>query len=133
MRLSNYRTDEDSSSCSASKLEHLPGSTAGEKDGSGTENELLVLEPKIKTAKPPFYKVVMLNDDYTPMDFVVQVLKTIFRMEHRHAINTMLEIHQKGAALCGVYTRDVAETKIEMVVASARQNDFPLQCTMEQD
>lgn len=75
----------------------------------------------------------MLNDDYTPMDFVVLVLKTIFRMEHKQAINTMLEIHNKGAALCGVFTRDVAETKIEQVVATARQNEFPLQCTMEQE
>lgn len=130
---SNYRTDRDFPSCSASDFENFPERAVGEKEGVGTDNELLVLEPKTKTKKPPFYKVVMLNDDYTPMDFVVQVLKDIFRMDHKKAINTMLEVHHKGAGLCGVFTRDVAETKVELVVANARQHDFPLQCVMEMD
>ncbi len=98
-----------------------------------TGDELLVLEPKTKTKRPPFFKVVMLNDDFTPMDFVVDVLKTIFRKNHHDAINIMLEIHHKGAGMCGVYTRDVAETKAQMVVDRARSEEFPLQCVVEKE
>jgi len=75
----------------------------------------------------------MLNDDYTPMDFVVDVLKNIFRKNHHDAINIMLEIHHKGAGLCGVYTKDVAETKAQMVVDRARSQDYPLQCVVERE
>lgn len=106
-----------------------------ENNGGGDRpgEELLVLEPKTKTKPPPFFKVVMLNDDYTPMDFVVDVLKNVFRKNHHDAINIMLEIHHKGAGLCGVYTRDVAETKAQMVVEKARILDYPLQCVVERE
>lgn len=93
----------------------------------------MVLEPKIKTARPPFFKVVMLNDDFTPMEFVVEVLKTIFRHPHEDAVGIMVQIHQKGAGICGVFTRDVAETKAEIVIALARQNEYPLQCVIEKE
>lgn len=101
-----------------------------EKDGS-----MLVAEGKTraKTAKPPFYKVLLLNDDYTPMDFVVLVLKHLFHKEHSDAIRIMLEVHHRGSGTCGVYTRDVAETKVEQVVAYARKTEHPLQCVMEKD
>jgi len=93
---------------------------------------LLVAEPLVKTKFPPYFKVVLLNDDYTPMDFVVLIIKDIFRKSHEEAISIMLEIHQKGEGICGIYTRDVAETKAEEVVINARRNEYPLQCRVEQ-
>ena len=100
----------------------------GEKQG-----DVMVAEPKIQTKRPPMYKVILLNDDYTPMDFVVMVLEQIFRKNHSDALNVMLQVHQKGAGLAGVYTRDVAETKVDQVIEYARINDYPLQCTLEQE
>ncbi len=93
---------------------------------------LLVAEPLAKTKFPPYFKVVLLNDDYTPMDFVVLILKDIFRKSHEEAISIMLEIHQKGEGICGIYTRDVAETKAEEVIMISRRNEHPLQCRVEQ-
>ena len=93
--------------------------------------DVLVAEPKAKTKRPPFFKVVMLNDDYTPMDFVVQVLKEVFRKTQEDAVCVMNEIHQKGSGICGVYTRDIAETKADMTVTVARRHEYPLQCRVE--
>lgn len=93
---------------------------------------LLVAEPKSKLKFPPYFKVVLLNDDYTPMDFVVLIIKQIFRKNHEEAVSIMLEIHQKGEGICGIYTRDVAETKAEEVIINARRNEYPLQCRVEQ-
>jgi len=110
--------------------------TMGSKDNMGQEyrqDGLLLAEPKVKTKRPPFFKVVLLNDDYTPMDFVVFLLKDIFHKDHEGAISTMLEIHQSGAGICGIYTRDVAETKAELVITLARQNEYPLQCRVEKE
>lgn len=95
--------------------------------------ELLVAEPKTKVQRPPFYKVMLLNDDYTPMDFVVHLLEEVFRKSRDEAVNIMLTVHSKGAAVCGVYTREVAETKVDQVVENARLNEFPLQCLMEKE
>jgi len=92
---------------------------------------LLLAEPKVKTKVPPYFKVVLLNDDYTPMDFVVLILKDIFRKSHEESISIMLEVHQKGEGICGIYTRDVAETKAEEVIITARRNEYPLQCRVE--
>jgi len=97
------------------------------------DSDVIIAEPETKTKRPPFYKVVLLNDDYTPMDFVVLVLKSVFNKPQEEALRTMLTIHHAGSAVCGVYTRDVAETKVEIVVALARKNDHPLQCVMEKD
>lgn len=108
-----------------------PSGTDG--NGTGTHGDLMVAEPRTKTKRPPMYKVVLLNDDYTPMDFVVSVLEQIFRHPHAQAMELMLSIHQKGAAVAGIYTRDVAETKADQVIEYARINDYPLQCTLEQD
>src|SRR5579871_2672941 len=96
---------------------------------------LLVLErqPGVKPARPPLYKVMLLNDDYTPMDFVVVVLKSFFHKLHEDAIKIMLEVHTSGSGLCGVFTRDVAETKIAQVAAAALKNEHPLQCVMEKE
>lgn len=100
---------------------------------SETHGDLMVAEPKTRTKRPPMYKVILLNDDYTPMDFVVVVLEQIFRKTHEMALNLMLEVHQKGAAMAGIYTRDVAETKVDQVIEYARINEYPLQCTLETD
>ena len=92
---------------------------------------LMLAEPEVKTKRPPFFKVVLLNDDYTPMDFVTFIIKDVFHRSHEEAVSIMLEIHQKGAGVCGVYTRDVAETKAELVITMARRNEYPLQCRVE--
>ena len=105
----------------------------GPGDGAEQQGGLMVAEPEAKTKRPPMYKVILLNDDYTPMDFVVMVLEQIFRKPHAAALDVMLEVHQKGAGLAGVFTRDVAETKVNQVTEYARINDYPLQCTLEQD
>lgn len=103
----------------------------GPHGNSDSQGGLMLAEPKTKTKRPPRYKVILLNDDYTPMDFVVMVLEQIFRKPHQDALNVMLEVHQKGAGLAGIYTRDVAETKVDQVIEYARINDYPLQCALE--
>ena len=87
--------------------------------------------PKVK--KPSMYKVLMLNDDYTPMEFVVQVLEQFFSKAHEDAIRIMLHVHQRGVGVCGVYTYEVAETKVTQVIDYARKNQHPLQCTLEKE
>jgi ATP-dependent Clp protease adaptor protein ClpS len=77
------------------------------------------------------FQVVMLNDDFTPMEFVVGVLERVFRLPHPHAMQVMLDVHQKGMGVCGVYTREVAETKASLVLELARDQDHPLQCLVE--
>jgi len=82
---------------------------------------------------PPMYKILLLNDDFTPMDFVVEVLKIFFSMNQERAIQIMLEIHTEGAAVCGVYPSDIASTKVNQVVEFARSNQHPLRCVMEEN
>ncbi|PZP58568.1 MAG: ATP-dependent Clp protease adapter ClpS [Azospira oryzae] len=95
--------------------------------------EGVVLEPQKTWVKPPpLFKVVLLNDDYTPMDFVVTVLQTIFFMSREQATQIMLKVHREGSGVCGVYPRDVAATKVEQVMAFARQHQHPLRCVMEE-
>ncbi len=84
-----------------------------------------------KTKKPSNYKVLMLNDDYTPMEFVVLVLQQFFAMSIEDATRVMLQVHQQGVAVCGVFTYEVAETKVTQVIDFARENQHPLQCTLE--
>jgi ATP-dependent Clp protease adaptor protein ClpS len=86
--------------------------------------------PKVK--KPPLYKVVLLNDDYTPMDFVVHILEKFFAKDRQHATRIMLEVHTRGKGICGVYTHEIAETKVAQVNTYARENQHPLLCTLEQ-
>ncbi len=86
---------------------------------------------KPKLAMPKMYQVVMLNDDYTPMDFVVDVLRLFFFMDEEKATQTMLDVHNKGRAVCGVYTHDVAETKMLQVNEFAKENQHPLRCSIE--
>ncbi|HMK14712.1 MAG TPA: ATP-dependent Clp protease adapter ClpS [Burkholderiales bacterium] len=97
------------------------------------QREDTILEAKKSKLKPPpMFKVVLLNDDYTPMDFVVAVLQTIFMMNREQATQIMLKVHREGMGVCGVYPRDVAATKVEQVVSFAKQHQHPLQCMMEQ-
>jgi ATP-dependent Clp protease adaptor protein ClpS len=86
-----------------------------------------------KTKKPSLYKVLLLNDDYTPMEFVVHVLKRFFGKPQEDAIEIMLHVHQRGVGICGVYTFEVAETKVTQVIELARRHQHPLQCTMEKE
>ena len=88
---------------------------------------------RARTKKPSMYKVLMLNDDYTPMEFVVHVLERFFGKSQQEATQIMLHVHQKGVGVCGVYTYEVAETKVNQVMDLARQHQHPLQCTMEKD
>jgi ATP-dependent Clp protease adaptor protein ClpS len=86
-----------------------------------------------KTQRPSLYKVLLLNDDYTPMEFVIHVLERFFHKSHEDATRIMLHVHHKGVGVCGVYTFDVAETKVAQVIEFSRQNQHPLQCTMERE
>ena len=86
---------------------------------------------RARTKKPSLYKVLMLNDDYTPMEFVVHVLQQFFRMDMEEATRVMLHVHQRGVGVCGIFSYEVAETKVNQVMDFARQNQHPLQCTLE--
>ena len=94
----------------------------------------LAVEPaKPKLKRPPMFRVVLLNDDYTTMEFVIDVLTNIFNHSAEKAREIMLHVHQKGAGVCGVYTREIAESKVEQVIQYAQSEKHPLQCTMEPD
>ena len=93
----------------------------------------VLLENKPTTKKPSMYKVILLNDDYTPMEFVVYVLQKGFNKNQDEATRILLHVHQRGVGVCGVYSFEVAETKVTQVMDFARQNEHPLQCTLEKD
>ena len=93
----------------------------------------VVVKTKPKTKKPSMYKVLMLNDDYTPMEFVVHILERFFNKSRQEATRIMLHVHRRGVGICGVYTYEVAETKVTQVMDFARQHQHPLQCTLEKD
>ena len=99
-------------------------------EGPGTG---IVVKAKPKTKKPSMYKVLMLNDDYTPMEFVVHILERFFNKSRQEATRIMLHVHKRGVGICGVYTYEVAETKVTQVMDFARQHQHPLQCTLEKD
>lgn len=96
-------------------------------------NTGVVIKTRPKTKKPSMYKVLMLNDDYTPMEFVVHVLERFFSKNREEATQIMMHVHQRGVGICGVYTYEVAETKVTQVMDLARQNQHPLQCTIEKE
>ncbi len=95
-------------------------------------HDLAVEEAKPKIKQPPLYRVVLINDDYTPMEFVVDILESVFGMERTRATQVMLEVHTKGKGVCGVYNFEIAETKVAQVMSIARQHQHPLLCTMEE-
>jgi ATP-dependent Clp protease adaptor protein ClpS len=98
---------------------------------SGMQHGVVVEESKPEVARPPLYQVVLLNDDYTPMDFVVVVLETFFNMNRELATQVMLHVHTRGKGVCGVFTREVAETKVTQVNEFSRAHQHPLLCTLE--
>ena len=99
---------------------------------TGNHGDALLEAKKSKLKPPPMFKVILLNDDFTPMEFVVNVLQTFFSMNREQATQIMLKVHMDGAGVCGVYPSDVATTKVEQVVTFARQHQHPLQCVMEE-
>ncbi|HEY9580406.1 MAG TPA: ATP-dependent Clp protease adapter ClpS [Rhizorhapis sp.] len=100
----------------------------GDEDGS---NLGVATRTRTRTKKPSPYKVLMLNDDYTPMEFVVLVLQRFFKMNIEEATRVMLHVHQRGVGICGIFSYEVAETKVNQVMDFARENQHPLQCTLE--
>ena len=105
---------------------------SGQNPNEERESGLSVQEAKPELKKPPMYKVLLLNDDYTPMEFVVQVLETFFAMSREKATQIMLHVHTRGVGVCGTYTRDIAETKVAQVNDYSRSHQHPLMCTMEE-
>jgi ATP-dependent Clp protease adaptor protein ClpS len=105
----------------------MPDPVPARPDGGVAVEEAL---PEVK--KPPLFQVVLLNDDYTPMDFVVDVLEKFFSLDRPNATRVMLEVHMKGKGVCGVFTYEIAETKVAQVTTYARDNQHPLMCTLEE-
>ena len=96
------------------------------------DSDVAVEDAKPKLKPPPLYKVILLNDDFTPMGFVVEILRYFFGMSEEKATRVMLQVHTRGSGVCGVFSRDIAETKVELVNEYSRQNQHPLLCTMEE-
>ena len=123
----------------------VPGSKVrcGEEDGVGNDRDnqngqeggtgLVAEQAKVKPQKPPLYKVLLLNDDYTPMEFVVLLLMKFFSMTQEQAEQIMIHVHTKGVGVCGVFPREIAETKVRLVLDFASENQHPLQCTLEKE
>ena len=104
------------------------------KDGSGNGSGTgIVTKTRPKTKKPSLYKVLLLNDDYTPMEFVVHILEKFFAKNREAAVEVMLHVHRHGVGICGVFTYEVAETKVAQVIEFSRRHQHPLQCTMEKE
>jgi ATP-dependent Clp protease adaptor protein ClpS len=101
-------------------------------DGPEGHSGLVVEEARPQVRQPPLYNVVLLNDDYTPMEFVVDVLERFFRMDRSAATRVMLEVHVRGKGVCGVFTYEIAETKVAQVTTYSRDNQHPLLCTLEE-
>ena len=103
----------------------------GKRNGEGGPGTGVIVKAKPKTKKPAMYKVLMLNDDYTPMEFVVHILERFFQKSRQEATRIMLHVHRRGVGICGVFTYEVAETKVTQVMDFARKHQHPLQCVME--
>ena len=102
-----------------------------EKTRHHPDESLIVQEAKPKLKRPPLFKVILINDDYTPMEFVVHVLEVFFSLDRETATRIMLEVHTRGKGICGIYTHEIAETKVSQVNCYSRENQHPLLCTME--
>lgn len=109
------------------------GDDNGEGDGRGRTDIGVLTRTRPKPKKPSMYRVLLLNDDFTPQDFVVHVLEKFFGKNRQEATEIMLHVHRRGVGVCGAYTYEVAETKVNLVMDYARKNEFPLQCTMEKE
>ena len=113
-------------------MNFLSGQKMSEKQDGDEDQELLV-KTKPKTKRPPLYKVLLINDDYTPMEFVVMILERFFGLTHAQSFDIMITVHKKGLAVVGVFSYEVAETKVAQVMDCAIQHQHPLQCTMEKE
>lgn len=102
-----------------------------EKTDNDFGDDLATQEAKPRLKRPPLYKVILLNDDYTPMDFVVHVLETFFSIDRENATRIMLDVHKRGKGVCGIFTHQIAETKVSLVNEYSRENQHPLLCTLE--
>lgn len=111
----------------------VPFITMSDQTGRPEDGASVITETRPKTKRPPLYKVLLLNDDFTPMEFVVNVLERFFGLSHAQAFDIMLTVHKKGLAVVGVFSHEIAETKVGQVMDFARRNEHPLQCTMEKD
>ena len=100
-------------------------------NGSDQSERGVILDNKLKTKKPSMYNVLLLNDDYTPMEFVIMILEKVFNKKSEEATQIMLHVHKNGIGVCGTFTYEVAESKCKNVMDMARKNEHPLQCTME--
>ncbi len=110
-----------------------PSMSGEDNDGPGTGEPNVAVKTRSRTQRPPMYKVLLLNDDYTPMEFVVHVLERFFGLNHAQAFEIMLTVHKKGLAVVGVFSHEIAETKVAQVMDFARRHQHPLQCTMEKE
>ena len=108
----------------------IPDHMSSDKEDTSLD---IIVETRPKTKRPPLYKVLLLNDDYTPMEFVVIVLERFFGMNHSQAFEIMLTVHKKGLAVVGVFSHEIAETKVSQVMEFSRKNQHPLVCTMEKE
>lgn len=97
------------------------------------DGDVLIAKPKLRIKRPSFYWVMLMNDDYTPMDFVVKVLEQIYHKSPEEAHRVMIEVHEKGSGICGIFTREVAETKVDKTLHLASEYEHPLQCVMEKE
>lgn len=104
-----------------------------DRDGDSDNQTGVITKSQSKTKKPSMYKVLLLNDDFTPMEFVVVVLMRLFGMDEQRASTVMMHVHRRGVGVCGIYPYEVAETKVNQVIDFARRNEHPLQCTMEKE
>jgi ATP-dependent Clp protease adaptor protein ClpS len=102
-------------------------------DRPGRTETGVLTRTRLQTKKPAMYRVLLLNDDFTPMDFVVHVLERFFGKNRQEATEIMLHVHRRGVGVCGLYSFEVAETKVNLVMDYARKNEHPLQCTMEKE
>lgn len=103
-----------------------------ERTDNNHDDDLALQEAKPKVKRPPEYKVMLLNDDFTPMEFVVHILESFFSMNREKATQIMLHVHTRGMGVCGIFSRDIAETKVELVNSYSRENSHPLKCVMEE-
>ena len=119
----------------ADEREHMADRDKRTDDGNGDFGNAsgVAVQTRTKTKRPSMYKVLMLNDDYTPMEFVVHVLERFFSKNREEATQVMLHVHRRGVGVCGVYTYEVAETKVNQVTEFARRNQHPLRCTLEKE
>ena len=112
-------------------MKYIPNQLTGSGEQVDDPSILTISKPEIK--RPPLYKILLLNDDFTPMEFVIVVLGKFFGLNHSESVEIMLTVHKKGVAVIGVFAFEIAETKVTQVMAFARANQHPLQCTMEKE